>query len=43
MGGVGVAQDSDADCMLRYAGGDLAAFRVLYERHRGGLSRYFLR
>ena len=29
--------------MLRYAGGDLAAFQELYERHRGGLYRYFLR
>ncbi len=43
MGGVGVTLDSDEDCMLRYADGDLAAFRVLYERHRGGLYRYFLR
>ncbi len=29
--------------MLRYAGGDLEAFQKLYERHRGGLYRYFLR
>lgn len=29
--------------MLRYAGGDLDAFQKLYERHRGGLYRYFLR
>ena len=29
--------------MLRYAGGDLDAFQTLYERHRGGLYRYFLR
>jgi len=29
--------------MLRYAGGELAAFQLLYERHRGGLYRYFLR
>lgn len=43
MGGVGVTQDSDADCMRRYADGDLDAFQVLYERHRGGLYRYFLR
>jgi RNA polymerase sigma-70 factor (ECF subfamily) len=34
---------SDEDLMLRYAGGDLAAFQTLYERHRGGLYRYFLR
>jgi len=36
-------QDSDEDCMLRYADGELAAFQVLYERHRGSLYRYFLR
>lgn len=29
--------------MLRYGSGDLDAFRRLYERHRGGLYRYFLR
>ena len=29
--------------MLRYAGGDVDAFQLLYERHRGGLYRYFLR
>lgn len=29
--------------MLRYAGEDLNAFQQLYERHRGGLYRYFLR
>ena len=29
--------------MLRYAGGDLGAFQRLYESHRGGLYRYFLR
>jgi len=29
--------------MLRYAGGDLDAFQRLYEQHRGGLYRYFLR
>ena len=29
--------------MLRYAGGDMEAFQGLYERHRGGLYRYFLR
>jgi RNA polymerase sigma-70 factor (ECF subfamily) len=34
---------SDEDLMLRYAGGDLDAFQRLYERHRGGLYRYFLR
>ena len=34
---------SDEDLMLRYAGGDPDAFQQLYERHRGGLYRYFLR
>lgn len=34
---------SDEDLMRRYAGGDVAAFQRLYERHRGGLYRYFLR
>ena len=29
--------------MLRYAGGDPDAFQRLYEHHRGGLYRYFLR
>jgi RNA polymerase sigma-70 factor (ECF subfamily) len=43
MGAFEVTQDSDEDCMLRYAEGDLAAFQTLYDRHRGGLYRYFLR
>ncbi len=43
MGAFEVTQDSDEDCMLRYADGELAAFKILYERHRGGLFRYFLR
>lgn len=34
---------SDEGLMLRYADGDLEAFQTLYERHRGGLYRYFLR
>ena len=38
-----VKPGSDEDLMLRYAGGDLDAFQQLYERHRGGLYRYFLR
>jgi RNA polymerase sigma factor (sigma-70 family) len=33
----------DEDLMLRYAAGDLEAFQRLYELHRGGLYRYFLR
>jgi len=43
MGTSEVTQDSDEDCMLRYADGELTAFQILYERHRGGLYRYFLR
>ena len=35
--------DSDEDLMLGYAAGNLDAFQKLYERHRGGLYRYFLR
>ena len=35
--------DSDEALMLRYADGDMAAFQSLYQRHRGGLYRYFLR
>jgi RNA polymerase sigma-70 factor (ECF subfamily) len=34
---------SDEDLMLRYARGDVDAFQRLYEHHRGGLYRYFLR
>jgi len=43
MGACDVTQEGDEDCMLRYAAGELAAFQMLYERHRGGLYRYFLR
>jgi RNA polymerase sigma-70 factor (ECF subfamily) len=35
--------DSDEELMLRYARGDTDAFQTLYEHHRGGLYRYFLR
>ena len=53
-GGAGVADDaampSPVDdetaseaLMLRYAGGDIAAFETLYRRHKDGLWRYFLR
>ena len=38
----GVA-DADADLMLAYAGGDGDGFALLYERHKGGVYRYFLR
>lgn len=37
------ADDSDEALMLRYAGGDAAAFDTLYARHRGGVFRYLLR
>ncbi|MEO7385319.1 MAG: sigma-70 family RNA polymerase sigma factor [Gammaproteobacteria bacterium] len=33
----------DAQLMTRYAAGDVAAFEVLYGRHKGPLYRYFLR
>ena len=38
-----VKPGSDEALMLRYAKGDMEAFQRLYERHRGGLYRYFLR
>jgi RNA polymerase sigma-70 factor (ECF subfamily) len=34
---------SDEGLMLRYRDDDVAAFEVLYDRHKGGLYRYFLR
>jgi RNA polymerase sigma-70 factor, ECF subfamily len=33
----------DGELMLRYARGDLRAFEMLYQRHRGGLYRYLSR
>jgi RNA polymerase sigma-70 factor, ECF subfamily len=33
----------DAELMLRYAGGDMRAFEVLYARHRAPLYRYLAR
>jgi len=36
-------QDSDEALMLRYAGGDAAAFDALYGRHRGGVFRFIAR
>ena len=38
-----ITPGSDEDLMLRYAAGDAEAFQPLYDRHRGGLYRYFLR
>jgi len=37
------AMPSDEDLMLRFSGGDAAAFDALYVRHRGGVFRYLLR
>jgi RNA polymerase sigma-70 factor, ECF subfamily len=34
---------SDEDLMLSYKTGDAASFETLYQRHKGGLYRYFLR
>lgn len=36
-------QQSDTNLMLQYAAGDLRAFETLYNRHKGGLYRYFMR
>lgn len=35
-------RDDDHALMLAYAAGDTEAFRMLYERHRGGLYRFIL-
>jgi RNA polymerase sigma-70 factor, ECF subfamily len=37
------ARPSDEDLMLRFSGGDAAAFDALYARHRAGVFRYLLR
>jgi RNA polymerase sigma-70 factor (ECF subfamily) len=37
------AEVDDATLMLRYARGDVRAFELLYERHKGSLYRYLLR
>jgi len=34
---------TDETLMLRYAAGEVAAFEVLYRRHKGGVFRYLLR
>src|SRR3954454_11689889 len=34
---------TDEALMLAYAGGEAAAFDVLYDRHKGGVYRYLLR
>jgi RNA polymerase sigma-70 factor (ECF subfamily) len=35
--------NDDAQLMIRYAGGDVAAFETLYARYKGSLYRYFFR
>jgi len=35
--------DPDEELMCRYRDGDVAAFDMLYERHKGGVFRYLLR
>ncbi|MEQ8289214.1 MAG: sigma-70 family RNA polymerase sigma factor [Gammaproteobacteria bacterium] len=37
------AADSDEALMMRYVKGDMAAFEMLYERHKGPIYRYLLR
>lgn len=36
-------QQTDAVLMQQYGAGDLRAFETLYNRHKGGLYRYFMR
>lgn len=36
-------QQTDTILMQQYASGDLRAFETLYNRHKGGLYRYFMR
>ncbi len=38
-----VEEPDDRTLMVRYRDGDIAAFEVLYSRHKGPLFRYFLR
>jgi len=40
---MGMRNRSDEQLMLEYAAGNVAAFEVLYERHRGPLYRFILR
>lgn len=41
--GIPLDDMNDEDLMLGYRDGTAAAFDILYERHKGGLYRYFLR
>jgi RNA polymerase sigma-70 factor (ECF subfamily) len=43
LAGVNDASITAEELMLRYAGGDAAAFEQLYARHRGGLYRFITR
>ncbi len=36
-------QQTDTSLMQQYGAGDLRAFEILYNRHKGGLYRYFMR
>jgi RNA polymerase sigma-70 factor (ECF subfamily) len=36
-------EQADEELMLAYAGGEAAAFDLLYQRHKGGVYRYLLR
>ena len=36
-------QQTDASLMQQYGAGDIRAFEILYNRHKGGLYRYFMR
>ncbi len=38
-----VEHSDDSKLMIRYQNGDVAAFEILYSRHKGPLYRYFLR
>lgn len=38
-----VEADVDQQLMFRYAQGDVSAFESLYQKHKGGLYRYFVR
>lgn len=38
-----MTQNTDEQLMQQYGQGDIAAFTLLYEKHKGGLYRYFVR
>jgi RNA polymerase sigma-70 factor, ECF subfamily len=43
VGGLDQAGDEDGALMLRYRGGEVRAFEILYARHKGALYRYLQR